>query len=389
MKGFMRVLVFVAAATLTFAQGNSSGRGNQGGNGNQKQAWDIPNYVSGGGLVDVIVQFKNTPTWGELTQLRRFQVQSDQEAEQAENSHGQDKHNLTSINGFKLTVPSSAIPIIAALPWVAYVSPVRPVQKTLDIVDATTYATIAWGYGWNGTGIGVAVIDSGIYAQADDFQNATGTQSRVVYSESFITGLDASDQYGHGTHVAGIVGANGKDSSGSGFTRTFKGIAPNVNLINLRVLDANGAGTDANVIAAIQRAIQLQSAYNIRVINLSLGRPIFESYTLDPLCQAVEAAWNAGIVVVTAAGNAGRSGYGTIIAPGNDPYIITVGATKTNGTPTRADDSIASYSSKGPTLVDHIVKPDVVAPGNNVVSVLAPNSTLATMYPKTLISSGY
>ena len=94
---------------------------------------------------------------------------------------------------------------------------------------------------------------------------------------------------------------------------------------------------------------------NIRVINLSLGRPVYESYTLDPLCQAVEQAWKAGIVVVVAAGNEGRnnaantSGYGTITAPGNDPYVITVGAMNTKGTPSRADDVIASYSSKGPT----------------------------------------
>ena len=142
-----------------------------------------------------------------------------------------------------------------------------------------------------------------------------------------------------------------------------------MNLINLRVLDQNGAGTDSQVIAAIQTAIQLKSKYNIRVINLSLGRPVYESYTLDPLCQAVEQAWKAGIVVVVAAGNDGRNnnagtnGYGTIAAPGNDPYVITVGAMNTVGTSSRADDQIASYSSKGPTLFDHIVKPDLGSTG--------------------------
>jgi serine protease AprX len=228
----------------------------------------------------------------------------------------------------------------------------------------------------------VAVIDSGIYMH-NDLKTPDGSGSRVVYSESFISGLDASDQYGHGTHVAGIVGSNGNDSTGPGFTHTFRGIAPKVNLINLRVLDANGAGTDDSVIAAIDQAINLRNTYNIRVINLSLGRPVWESYTLDPLCQAVEAAWNAGIVVVAAAGNFGRDnsmdehGYGTIVSPGNDPYVITVGAMNTMGTLTRSDDQIASYSSKGPTAIDHIVKPDLVAPGNGVVSLLAPNSTLA------------
>ena len=181
----------------------------------------------------------------------------------------------------------------------------------------------------------------------------------------------------------GILAGNGHDSQ-SGYQVQYMGVAPNANIINLRVLDANGSGTDSQVIAAIQRAIQLKSTYNIRVINLSLGRSVYESYTLDPVCQAVEAAWQSGIVVVVAAGNAGRDnslgtqGYATIQAPGNDPNVITVGATKTNGTPGRLDDTVASYSSKGPTLLDHIVKPDLVAPGNRVVSLASPGSTLVT-----------
>jgi serine protease AprX len=119
-------------------------------------------------------------------------------------------------------------------------------------------------------------------------------------------------------------------------------------------------------------------------MNLSLGRGVYGSYTTDLLCQAVEAAWNAGIVVVVAAGNQGRNnnggvnGYGTIGAPGNDPYVITVGAMKTMNTAGRTDDRIASYSSKGPTLYDHLVKPDLVAPGNQIRSVL--NNTTGTIF---------
>src|SRR5205814_4112660 len=111
-----------------------------------------------------------------------------------------------------------------------------------------------------------------------------------------------------------------------------------------------GAGTDSGVIAAIDQAINLKATYNIRVINLSLGRPVFESFALDPLCQAVEAAWKAGIVVVAAASNYGRDdsqhtkGYGTIASPGNDPFVITVGAMNAMGTPYITDDKITSYS---------------------------------------------
>ena len=143
------------------------------------------------------------------------------------------------------------------------------------------------------------------------------------------------------------------------------------------------------MIAAIDRAIALKNQYNIRGINLSIGRPIFESCTLDPLCAAVTAAWKKGIVVVVAAGNLGRNGYATITSPGNDPYAITVGAMKTDGTPQRSDDLIASYSSKGPTWIDFEVKPDVVAPGNLVHSLLVPGSTLAKQFPGNISSPYY
>ena len=140
-----------------------------------------------------------------------------------------------------------------------------------------------------------------------DLNNASGV-SRVVYSQSFVAGdTTTPDKYGHGTHVAGLIGGTGASSgTANGYAATYAGMAPNVNLINLRVLDQNGSGTDSQVIAAIEEAITLQSTYNIRVINMSLGRPVFESYTLDPVDQAVEAAWKAGIVVVAAAGNNGR-----------------------------------------------------------------------------------
>src|SRR6202007_2860195 len=127
------------------------------------------------------------------------------------------------------------------------------------------------------------------------------------------------------------------------------------------------------------------------VINLSLGRGIAVSYTQDPLCQAVEAAWNSGILVVVAAGNYGRlsiygsNGFGTVTAPGNDPYVLTVGATKSNGSPSQLAETLASYSSKGPTTYDHVAKPDMVAPGNDIVSLAAPGSTLESEYPSEVV----
>jgi len=319
-----------------------------------------------GATVDVIIQFSQTPT--------------DIQHQKVRNKGGVLKTKLDVIKGAHYSVPVESLLALADDPDVAHISPNRPLSgtstSTLDYTPESVNAQVAWQqWGLDGTGVGVAVIDSGVTAVGDLYWWIPSNQtygSRVVYSQNFVPGTtDTSDQYGHGTHVAGIIASEGWFSTGSNFTHTFKGIAPNANIINLRVLDQNGVGTDSSVIAAIQTAISLKSTYNIRVINLSLGRQVYESYTLDPLCQAVEAAWNAGIVVLAAAGNQGRNygagteGYGTIAAPGNDPYVITVGVMKT-----------ASYSSKGPTAYDYVVKPDIVAPGNQVVSTLAPNAPL-------------
>ena len=284
-------------------------------------------------------------------------------------------------------LPASQLRSLAEDPDVAYISPDRPVQRMLDVTAPSVNAGIAWQYGWNGAGIGIAIIDSGIADDPDLHDPASG-KTRVVYQQAFNV-KGTVDVYGHGTHVSGIAAGNG------GSTR-YVGIAPAANLINLRVLDDSGLGVDSSVISAIQTAIQLKNTYNIRVINLSLGRAVFESYKVDPLCQAVEAAWRAGIVVVVSAGNSGRdnsastNGYATITAPANDPYAITVGAMKTMGTISRGDDMVASYSSKGPTLFDHIVKPDLVAPGNKMVSTLGKGGhTLSHSYPQNTITGTF
>src|SRR3989441_150505 len=361
-------LITLLAAGLSLADGNK-----------HKLSKDVDALQSGanGATVDVIIQFSHVPT-----DAQHGKVQA---------KGGALKRKLDVIKGAHYSVPVESLQTLADDPDIAYISLNRPVShtstSTLDYTPETVNAPVAWQqWGLDGTGVGVAVIDSGVTAVGDLYWWIPANQtygSRVVYSQNFVPGTtETSDQYGHGTHVAGIIAGAGWFSTGSNFTHTFKGIAPNANIINLRVLDQNGAGTDSSAIAAIQTAISLKSTYNIRVINLSFGRQVFESYTLDPLCQAVEAAWNAGIVVVAAAGNQGRrdsagtEGYGTIAAPGNDPYVITVGAMKTANTPTRTDDTIASYSSKGPTAYDYVVKPDIVAPGNQVVSTLAPNASL-------------
>ncbi|MGA3008356.1 MAG: S8 family serine peptidase, partial [Opitutaceae bacterium] len=284
------------------------------------------------------------------------------------------------------SAPRASLAAIAEDPDVVYVTPNRSLAAADQITDGTVHSDTANARGLTGTGIGIAIIDSGI-VDLPDFH--TGSTDRIVYQQSFLgAGTTPVDQFGHGTHVAGILAGNGNGT-------VYIGTVPNANIINLRVLDANGQGTDANVIAAIDTAISLKTKFNIKVINLSLGRPVFESASLDPLDQAVEAAWNAGIVVVVAAGNEGRnntantSGYGTIASPGNDPLVITVGCIKSHGTTTMTDDLIASYSSKGPTLYDHYVKPDVVAPGNLIVSTLPTGLTLSNAYPANRVTGNF
>jgi serine protease AprX len=306
-------------------------------------------------------------------------VPEDQEHQKVISRGGKLRRRFSKLSSAAYSIPGSALSDLANDPDVAFIAPDRPVHSKLDYTAAAVNAAAAWSSNLTGAGVGVALIDSGVNPNAD-----FNSRARIVYNQDFAGGSPSGgDLYGHGEHVAGILGGNGTNSSCGNCDREIKGMAPGVNIVNLRALDVNGSGTDSTVMAAIDKAIALASTYNIRVMNLSLGRPVYESYTNDALCQAVEAAWQAGIVVVVAAGNDGRdnsfgtNGYGTITAPGNDPYVITVGAMKAGGTYSRTDDLIASYSSKGPTLVDAIVKPDLVAPGNQVVSLLA--STTATL----------
>src|SRR5262249_20912264 len=364
---FLAVLFLVGMSASVIAEG-------------RKLAPDLTTFPSHrDGSVDVIIQFRQTPQGRHIEEIA---------------AHGGHlKRSLHHIKGAAYRIPAGTLAWLEKHPDIAYVSPHRPNKAAVDGAAPAVLGDLArQQYAVDGTGIGVAIIDSGVYNH-DDLQLPFSNQSRIVYSESFVPGDPSTDdKYGHGTHVAGIIAGNGQDSL-DGYPEQYLGMAPNANIINLRVLDANGAGTDSQVIAAIQRAIELKHTYNIRIINLSLGRKVYESYAIDPLCQAVEAAWQAGIVVVVAAGNSGRDnslgtdGYGTIQAPGNDPNVITVGATKTHGTPTRLDDTVASYSSKGPTLIDHVVKPDLVAPGNRIISLQAPGSYIPAHYPTLDIES--
>ena len=226
-----------------------------------------------------------------------------------------------------------------------------------------------------GQGIGIAVVDSGVASHPD-------LGNRVIVSQNFNPNVNGNDDaYGHGTAVAGIIAGNGTAGLGQ-----YIGVAPQANLINLRVNDGTGGAPTSAIMNAILWAVVNRNTYNIRVINLSLQASVQESYRTSPIDAAVEYAWLKGLVVVVAAGNSGPNS--ALYAPANDPYVITVGATDDQGSVATTDDTLAGFSSYGVTQ-DGFTKPDFVAPGRRIITTLARNSSFALNYPSFLVGSQY
>ncbi len=291
---------------------------------------------------------------------------------------GKAGRRLGLLRGQVALIPNAALATLASRPGIAAVRLDRRVTGTMERTGATVGATwVRENLGLDGAGVGVAIIDSGVAAWHDDL----GSQ-RVVHFADFVDFQPtAYDDYGHGTHVAGIIAGNGYDSNGA-----RKGIAPAANLVVLKVLDGSGYGYISNVIAALDYAVEHRGEYNIRVVNLSVAAGVYESYNTDPLTLAAKRAVQAGIVVVTAAGNLGRNAqgqtqYGGITSPGNAPWVLTVGASSHNGTVDRSDDTVAGFSSRGPTYIDYAAKPDLVAPGIGIESLTDAATVLYATHP--------
>ena len=294
---------------------------------------------------------------------------------------------------FKAPGRITAAPILSADEMVVYLADgseeVLAVSTGIEPpVADTNYPQVAgaenvWAAGVTGQGVAVAVVDTGIEPLAGLAVNSQG-ESRLVGWADMIAGSPSPiDPNGHGTHVAGIIANSARTESNS-----FAGVAPDVNLVGVRVMDENGSGTYADVIAGIGWVVENKETLNIRVMNLSLVGAPQSHYWDDPLNQAVMAAWAADIVVVAAAGNGGPAPM-SIGVPGNVPYIVTVGAFTDNFTPTDfSDDYLAPFSAAGPTW-DGFVKPDLVAPGAHMASLLPADSTLALTYADRLVEGDY
>lgn len=270
--------------------------------------------------------------------------------------------------------------------WLAADRPLQATGKTTGITIATEADLVRRAIGADqvqagvtgavrdGAGVVIGIVDSGISEKEKDFPKGL-----VVASADFAHGGNKAatiDAYGHGTLVAGVI---------SGTRTGAQGVAPGARLISARAIDEHGAGTTADAIEAIDWLVDNAEQTGLRILHLSIGAAPHESFTHDPLALAVESALDAGIVVVAAAGNYGRSDgaevYGGILSPGTHPGVITVGATDPHGTARRSDDHVAPFSSRGPTLFDGLGKPDLVAPGVALPLLSRSSSELWTLHP--------
>jgi serine protease AprX len=227
--------------------------------------------------------------------------------------------------------------------------------------------------GIDGSGVTVAMIDTGV-AHTQDLGD------RVVARVDFTPGGNGDDAYGHGTHLAGVIAGNGAASGGK-----WRGVAPGVQLVSVKVAGPDGATDVSVVIAALQWVVTHRAQYGIKVLNLSFGTDSVQPYAVDPLNAAVERAWVAGITVVVSAGNRGP---GTINKPGDDPFVITVGAADLKQTVDRRDDEVAPFSSSGITQ-DGSAKPDLVAPGTTIVATRDAGSTIDALHPDAVVDGDY
>ena len=333
-----------------------------------------------GEMVDVIVQTSDGVRKEHKDAVRRL--------------GGKVKRVAGVINGFSARVPVSAIEELGNRDDLAFISPDRPIQL-MGHLETTTGAaqirSLVSGTTLNGNGVGIAILDSGIDSTHHSITYNGVTRISVQVAASGFR--DADDYSGHGSHVATV--AAGTNHIGPNL---YTGIAPGAKILDVKILDREGRGYTSDIIAGVNWCVSYRTAYNIKVINLSLGAPAIDSYKNDPLCKAVRTATDAGIVVVVAAGNDGKddSGkklYGTIHSPGIEPAAITVGAANTFGTDVRSDDMVTTYSSRGPTrgsykngsgqrVYDNLLKPDLVAPGNKIISAQAYDADLTRYHPE-------
>ncbi|HEX7168135.1 MAG TPA: S8 family peptidase, partial [Acidimicrobiales bacterium] len=293
---------------------------------------------------------------------------------------------LPIIDGFEADLPLPIPPSVTESGAIRSLSANRPIQfeeyayeegVTGSNFAKTSGAASAWTGGALGEGVGVAVIDTGI-------ADMTDLKGRVVQGPDLSGEGSTVDSYGHGTVMAGIIAGSGADSATTG---KYTGVAPKSHLVAIKAAGRNGVTDVSTMLAAMHWVAAYKDQFNIRVLNLSWGTPSTQDPAVDPLNYAVQRLWKLGIVVVVAAGNSGPNA-GTIMKPGDDPMAITVGAFDDKQNTDPLDDSISSWSSRGPTA-SGLSKPDVVAPGRSLVASRSFGSAVEKDNPKALVAPSY
>jgi serine protease AprX len=263
------------------------------------------------------------------------------------------------INAYAVEVPGSMLEKVARIESIKYISDDIETNSLLDIATQEVGARTANEMGYTGKGIGIAVLDTGVYPHPDLIR----PKNRIIAFKDFINNREGPyDDNGHGTFVAGVAAGNGYSSGGR-----YAGVAPEANIIGVKVMDKDGEGNASKIVAGMQWVLDHKEEYNIKVMCLSIGSQATGSVKNDPLVVASSALWNKGIFVAAAAGNAGPK-QRTITTPGVCPSIVTVGAVDDKRTVDPSDDVVAEFSSRGPTR-GRVAKPDVVAPGVGVISL--------------------
>ncbi|HZK35092.1 MAG TPA: S8 family peptidase [Bacillota bacterium] len=268
------------------------------------------------------------------------------------------KHELPLINAYAVELESAELEEMARSDIVEYISDDVKMTSLLNVAAQEVGARIANDTGYTGKGVGIAILDTGIYPH----QDLVRPRNRIVAFKDIINNWQTPyDDNGHGTFVAGVAAGNGYLSGGK-----YKGVAPDATLIGVKVMNERGSGDSSDIIAGMQWVADNKDKYNIKVLSVSLGAQPGRIARIDPLAVAVEAIWDKGIIVVAAAGNSGPR-PNTITTPGISSKIITVGAVDDKRTIEYDDDTIADFSSRGP-VNRRLIKPDLVAPGVNVTS---------------------
>jgi serine protease AprX len=354
----LAILFLIAAVPATGRADNGHGRVGA-------RVRDAADEAGPNGKVDILVRFRQAPGNSERAMVQGLGASV--------------RRNLRDGSRWmSLRLPAHRLSALADKPTVEYVGLDEPVGTAMDVAREASQQPVAPEpeTALTGAGVGVAVVDSGIFRHGD-IQTLTTVVDFVGHPAPAPAPPEASiDPNGHGTHVAGIVSGTGALSGGR-----MRGVAPGASLLSVRVLDGLGSGATSDVLAGLEWILANHAQYGIRVVNISLGHPVFEPIADDPLVDAVDALWDAGVVVVCSAGNRGRDGFVTITSPCNSPKVITVGATNDRDTGDVVDDRIATYSSRGPTAFDLVAKPDLVAPGNRIVSLRSPGSHFDTLLP--------